>query len=149
MQIDERPGFQNWFWGVQRIGWAVLVLAAAAALAGLSGAGGWLAFGESQGSKGRVNFSAVMRMDRPETFQFRGELREVTLDERFLEMFEIGNIMPLPSRRVSVAGAVTLIFDGTGVMNITMSVTPKKVFRQHVGLSLGTEQHDLSIFVLP
>ena len=149
MQIDERPGFQNWFWGVQRTCWALLVLCVIAALAGLAGAGGPLAGGTSKGSTATVSYAAITRINRSETLIVRGGQAELILDERFLQLLDIRSITPAPARQASVDGELVLSFDGSGEMSVAIGVTARQMFVRDVGLRVGTERHDLTIFVLP
>lgn len=149
VQIDERPGFQNWFWGVQRFCWAALVVAIAAALAGLSGAGGPFSSVVSKGDVAVVSFPSIMRMNRAETLLIRGDAGSVSFDRDFLDVLDVGTITPTPSRQLAVAGGMVLIFEGAGEMSVTVSVTPKKVSRFTVGLRVGEEVHSWSTFVLP
>jgi hypothetical protein len=71
------------------------------------------------------------------------------LDRAFFDVFDLGTIVPAPSRQGSVGGALNLTIAGTGEAIIVMSVTPKKISRQDLRLRVGSNWHTLEITVLP
>lgn len=149
VEIAERPKFQNWFWGVQRLGWGGLGIAIALALAGLAGAGGPWSQRVSQSGATFISYPAILRVQRSETIKIRSDQHEMILPRTFLEVFDITSISPEPTGQKSIDRSLSLTFDGTGELMIVISVTPKKTSAKRHRLRMGVELHDLEITILP
>lgn len=149
VEIAERPRFQAWFWGVQRLSWCGLGVVMVISLAGLTGAGGPLSERFSNDTATRVTYPGVMRVNRPEILHIRSDQRELVLNSAFLQVFDIGSIVPVPTRQRSVGGDIGLTFDAVGMMTVVISVTPKTTFAPPLRVRTGAEWHELEITVLP
>ena len=149
LEIAERPRFQVWFWGVQRLSWGGLGIAIALGLLGLSGAGGLWSQRISKSADAFVTYPAVLRIERPERITILTAQGEVVLDPAFLEVFDITYILPVPKSQSSINRSLSLTFDGIGELMIEMSVIPTKASGQPLRLKVGTEWHDLEMTILP
>lgn len=115
LDLEDHRKFQFGFWRVQRIAWVGFLLILAAALAGLTGAGGPLSRASVDLGGGVVDHPRVSRWSAADEFRIRlapGESeRELLLSTAFADHFQIEDIQPAPVRSVAVADGDRLIFE--------------------------------------
>jgi|SRR5687768_10094304 hypothetical protein len=162
VDIPEDPEFHRREWRLQRIGWAVLALVAAAALLGAFGRGP-LAHAEAMSAEGtvHVSYERIARMHSPVRLEFTiapglagadGRVR-LWLDRRYAEQLEITGIQPEPAE-VSVTPALLVyhfaVSDGGRPVRVTFAVEHDRAGLVRAGagvLPQGTVQ--LGQFVFP
>ena len=161
LDIEEDEGFQRREWLVQRIGWAILALIAAAALLGAFGQG-VLADAEASSKEGTLHarYERLVRMHAPARIEFTlapglagadGRAR-LWLDRRYAEELEITGIQPEPAE-VSVTPALLIyqfaVADGGRPVRVTFSVEHGRAGPSHGAagvLPQGTVQLDQFVF---
>lgn len=114
------PGHEEREWIVQRIGWAVMALLIAAALAGLLGPGPL-----SKRHAGKMGSPLHVEYQRFGRYQAPGELRvycrpegeqfRITVDRGFIQNSEITRIMPEPIETILELDAQSFVFRREGV----------------------------------
>lgn len=134
LDIPEEPEFHRREWRLQRIGWVVLGLVAAAALAGAFGKGP-LAHAEAMSAEGTVHvaYERIARVHSPVRLEFTlapglagadGRVR-LWLDRRYAEQLEITGVQPEPAE-VSVTPTLLVyhfaVSDGGRPVRVTFAV---------------------------
>jgi len=115
-EFEEDLGFQRLFWTVERAAWIAFALLIAAALAGLTGAGGPLAHAKAETPYGSIEYPRVSRWQTADdmVIQLRpaaGSLVEIEIDRRFVEAFEIVSIQPEPQSAAATPNGMRYTFD--------------------------------------
>jgi hypothetical protein len=132
--------FQERTWRVQRVGWVVMVLLVAAALAGVF-ARGPLSRAEAQGAGLRIEYERFERYQAPSEIRVRPTPEAVAdgsvalmLDGDYAERVQVERIDPEPERAAPTAGGHVLYFPvprdarpGT----VTFRIRPQRVGLVH------------------
>ncbi len=118
-EFEEDIEFQRRFWNIERVAWIVFALLIAAALAGLTGAGGPLAHATVQTPYGSIEYPRVARWQATDDMIVRlsptaGAIADIELDRRFVENFEIVSIQPGPASSTVTPQGMRYSFDVAG-----------------------------------
>jgi hypothetical protein len=131
--VPEDRRWQEIFWTVQRISWALMGLFILGAILGVTGSGGPLSTATVTTPTGGVDYPAVTRWESGEEIVFRippGTPREVqlTLSPEFDRVFAVDSIAPQPSSSAATASGHRYTFDieGAGEKHIVFNVTSGK-----------------------
>ena len=120
LEVTYDPAHEEREWIVQRIGWAVMLLLAAAALAGLLGPGPLSDVAAGQiGSPLRVEYERFVRYQAPGELRFycRPEGKDkfqLSFDRAFIEATEIKEISPEPLETSAHGEKYSYTFRRTG-----------------------------------
>ncbi|MEJ8571471.1 hypothetical protein [Microbaculum marinum] len=132
LQIDERPRLQKVFWRVERVSWILFLLAVLAAVAGLTGAGGYLSRQVLELGDAQVDLPRISRWQTAETMTLTipgTEKRHVLrVSNSFAEHFAIEQIVPEPRRSSVADGAIEFEFaaEGPGAHFIAFGLRPTR-----------------------
>lgn len=156
--VSEDRRWQEIFWTVQRIGWALMGLFILGAMLGLTGSGGPLSKATAKTPNGAVDYPAVTRWESGEEIVFRisggapGEV-QLTLSAGFDRVFAVDSIAPQPSSSAATASGHRYTFDleGTGEKHIVFNVTSgKPALARNVSARIGNgPPARLTVTVLP
>lgn len=116
IELDEDRPFQERFWSFQRIAWVVMGLIVAAALAGLTGAGGLLSRAEATAPGATLDYPRVTRWQASDDMRLtlapRGaDQATIMIGASFFDIFEIEEIHPAPAESGATASGQRLVFD--------------------------------------
>lgn len=120
LQLDERRGFQERFWTIERIAWCVFALIIVAGLLGAFGSGGPLATKVTIIDRAIIEHPRIGRWEGTDEIKVRftpdpsARTRSLFLSNSFAEVFQVEDIQPLPVRTVIEAGGQRLFFDNPG-----------------------------------
>lgn len=132
LPIREEPGLQRWIWRCERLGWVLLAMFVALALAGLFASGGPWA------KATRISDDGQLRVDY-ERFQRRGAAATLTLelapgvnrvglDERLVADWTVEALYPQPLRMTSSDGVLWLdLAPGTGSSRLHLALRPDRL----------------------
>lgn len=132
LQLEERRGFQERFWRVQRWAWAGFGLVVLAALAGLTGSGGPLSRATLELGAGSIDYPSVARWQAADSLTLQlapGRAgRTLLLSSGFAESFEIETVHPAPLLWESGADGHRMRFavDAGAPVTIHLHVRPLK-----------------------
>jgi protein-L-isoaspartate(D-aspartate) O-methyltransferase len=158
LDVREDRRWQEVFWTVQRIGWALMGLFIVAALLGATGGGGPLSTAKAETSTGSVEYPAISRWESSEQIVFRFQpgssaKAHLTLSPQFDQVFAADSILPQPSAAVATAAGHRYTFDleGTGEKQIVFNVTTgKPALARHISARIGAgPPARLTVTVLP
>ncbi len=156
LEIDERRGFQERFWIVERAAWVCFAIIVLAALAGLTGGGGPLSRAEVRSGEGTIAYPRISRWATGDDLVLRfgpgaGEPRHVLFRREFLDVFEVETIQPAPVRSFVDGEGLHLSFDVTGAgAEAHLGVKSRRPGVVRYGIALdGGEPADLVTFILP
>lgn len=116
LDVADNPPFSRREWLVQRVAWAVALLALVAAMGGLFG-GGPASRASASAGELRVEYERFTRRLAPADLVVRlggtparPERRGVWLDAEYLEAVEVQRVTPQPDQVVSSGSRVTYLF---------------------------------------
>jgi hypothetical protein len=158
LQIEQDLQFERRSWVAERVGWGLMMLLVAAALAGLFGGG--IASRRTIGGPGiEFEYNRFGRYDSPDTIILRvspaltasGELR-IRLSEEFLEKVQIENIDPEPDE--STAGGTDRVFlfrthSSQGLLRIRVHLIPRAIGRVAGRVGAGGVNLDFAQWIYP
>jgi hypothetical protein len=157
LQIDVDHRFERADWRAQRIGWAIIALVLALAVAGLLGRGRLSRERIPFGTGDTLAFESVTRHNAPA--ELRLKLRSasanslfVDVSRAFLDDVDIRNISPEPASILSEARSTRYLFerDGTGPIEVTFVYAPNGYWRNGGWISVaGSAPVPFSQVVLP
>ena len=148
LEIDMDVDFQRRDWRFERIGWAAMLLAAAAALTGVLGHGP-LSGAEAGASGGplRVHYDRFIRHSSPAPITIEigpgaapDSLARVRIDHAYLARFDIDHIVPEPEATAAGAEHSTYVFriaDPSRPARITFALVPLGFGRLRPRVGLG------------
>ena len=119
IDIDQDIQFQKNSWKVQRVGWAMMLLIAAAAILGVFGGGPVSKAHAGDANLLRIDYARFVRLESPEKVTFNvgpaaqrvDALVELWIDQEWLEEHDVKAIVPEPSETRVAAGRVIYRFD--------------------------------------
>jgi hypothetical protein len=163
LEVDEDLSFQRRAWLVQRVGWILMLLFVAAALAGVFGAGALSRARAEVPGLLSVEYERFGRFETTETVKVRVEPAATTaktvrisIDRNFLESLRLESVMPAPSRVEVGSGRGLYVFDVVepgAPMTVTFDFQPEKIGRSEgrVGLESASEPRYVALrrFVYP
>jgi len=125
--IREDTLFQQGFWRAQRGAWLVLTLFLIAALAGLTGGGGWFSQRVVGDQMFSIRYPVVLRRQSEARFavtvvEHAGQTL-LHFDETFREIFAITGMSPPPSSSFATSWGVAYKFDLSGAGPATVQIT--------------------------
>lgn len=132
LDLDADRGFQERWWRVERVAWALMGMLILAALAGLTGAGGPLSRGHVQVGETTIDYPRIARWQSADeaTIRFAADMTgsvDVLLSTSFAEAFDVETMMPRPNRALSTVEGQLLSFDlgdAPGTKTVTLSLRP-------------------------
>ncbi|WP_288407131.1 hypothetical protein [uncultured Pseudomonas sp.] len=134
LPIREEPGLQRWIWRCERLGWVLLGLFVALALAGLFASGGPWATATQVSADGqlRVEYERFQRRGAPATLTLTLELApgldRIGLDERLVADWTVEALYPQPLRMTSSDGVLWLdLAPGTGSSRLHLALRPDRL----------------------
>lgn len=148
--VGEDPVFQRRVWIMQRIGWAAM---AGLVLLGLAGGlgDGPLSAAEAASPDGalRIRHDTVARQDSATHWRVTIPLgsRSLTIASDALAWLAVPNILPAPARQSGGEGWLTLHFDET--RQVTLTIEPLLPGRVEVRVSAGHAEAAFRMLVLP
>lgn len=157
LEIDEHRRFQERFWVVERWAWFVFAILLLAALAGLSGGGGYLSQAQADIPGGQVTYPRIARWVVNETLTIRfgrapsNAERELFLPQTFLDVFELETTQPEPIRSSAKSDGNHYYFDAAeegAVVRVGIRALKPGFVRYGLGLD-GGPPADLVTIVLP
>lgn len=170
LQIDEDRAFQRRHWRRERLAWVGFAAIVAAALAGLSGAGGPLSGQQVDLGAATAQVPRVGRLQRPDTLVIRlpaaapaaagagaaaaaagpaGSARhEVRLDPAFLDLYTVDTILPAPLAQRAGADGLWLAVAGQGG-KLRLSIRPRRAGLARFALAVDGTQARAAVLVLP
>lgn len=103
LEIDSDRAFQERFWIVERIGWALMLLIVLAALAGFTGVTGPASTGRAEAAGARVDYPRISRWQTADMLAIEfaegaGGKVEVLIPREFTRVFSIEGVTPEPSK---------------------------------------------------
>ena len=155
---EDRPWQESW-WVVQRVGWAIMALIILAALVGLTGKGGPLASATAHAAGATIDYPRITRWKSDDQLTVRlpvsasGDV-DVELSKAFGELFSIRSVEPEPSEVKATASGQRFTFevgDGPGERLIVFGIhaenpTALQTVRAQIA---NAPPADLGITVLP
>ena len=159
LEVDEDRAWQERFWTIQRIGWAVMALILLAALLGATGKGGPLASASARSPAGTIDYPRITRWQSSDQVAVRlpasasGKVN-VELSPEFAETFTIESVEPEPSQVQATAHGDLFTFDvgnGGGEKEIVFNVRAQKpLLYRSVEARIGDgPRQPLALTVLP
>lgn len=132
LPIREEPGLQRWIWRCERLGWVLLGLFVALALAGLFASGGPWATATRVSADGqlRVEYERFQRRGAPATLtlELAPGLDRIGLDERLVADWTVEALYPQPLRMTSSDGVLWLdLAPGTGSSRLHLALRPDRL----------------------
>ena len=137
LEINEDPAFQQRDWRIQRVGWAILALIIAVALAGLLGPGPLSGTMVSSGKTLEVEYQRFLRhgsqsellvkVDDEE--QTAGEVR-IAISRDYLDALDLQQVTPSPILVQAAGQSVVYVFArvaGSGPMQVKFAFEPDKL----------------------
>jgi hypothetical protein len=158
IDVAEDIAFEERFWKVQRLGWALMAALVVAALAGALGHGPASKASLAAGAT-TIDFDRVVhhgsatelrvRVDGPDAVR-RGEL-PVAFDAAYLDHMGLQRVVPEPVRSEAARGRVTLVFAaGDGPLHAVLELKPRKAGSLDTGVTVaGRDVGRVAHFVLP
>lgn len=130
--IREDPRLQRWIWRCERLGWALLGLFVALALAGLFASGGPWATAKRVSDDGqlKVEYQRFQRRGAPATLilEVAPGITRVGLDERLVADWTVEALYPQPLRMTSSDGVLWLdLAPGTGSSRLHLALRPDRL----------------------
>ncbi len=117
LEVSQNLDYQRRMWAVQRVGWALMVLALLAALVGLVGDGPLSDASAGDGGALRVEYPRFARHRAPGTLEFRltpgdGAQREarVWLNREYLRGVTVETVFPEPASVETGPEGITYVF---------------------------------------
>lgn len=131
-RIEKQIGFQHRMWRAERIGWMGMTAIVLAALAGLWGGGGPLAWGEAEKDGLSVEWARIQRSGHASPLRIhlppKPGAREAVLllGPRFAEQWRIRNMAPEPLEAAAGSEGLRLVFrrDPTGAAMVAFHAEP-------------------------
>lgn len=132
LPIREEPGLQRWIWRCERLGWVLLGLFVALALAGLFASGGPWATATRVSADGQlsVEYERLQRRGAPATLtlELAPGLDRIGLDERLVADWTVEALYPQPLRMSSSDGVLWLdLAPGTGSSRLHLALRPDRL----------------------
>ncbi|WP_288437574.1 hypothetical protein [uncultured Pseudomonas sp.] len=132
LPIREEPGLQRWIWRCERLGWVLLGLFVALALAGLFASGGPWATATRVSADGQlsVEYERFQRRGAPTTLtlELAPGLDRIGLDERLVADWTVEALYPQPLRMTSSDGVLWLdLAPGTGSSRLHLALRPDRL----------------------
>jgi hypothetical protein len=155
LQVEEDRPFQRAFWVVERCAWALFSLLLLLAMAGLTGAGGYLSRGSYSMPVGDVDYPRVSRWGASDTLRVRfddgGPTHRLTLGSQFFRYFELATIQPQPERAFAEGSGATFEFTAAppGRAEVTLYVRAFEPGFPSYRLGLDGTDTQLSTVILP
>lgn len=115
---EDRPWQEGW-WVVQRVGWAIMALIILAALVGLTGKGGPLASATADAAGATIDYPRITRWKSDDQLTVRlpasasGKV-DVELSRAFGELFSVRSVEPQPSGMQATANGHRYTFEVEG-----------------------------------
>lgn len=153
--IAEDKAFQTAVWKVQRIGWLVMLAGLCLAGLGLTGGGGVFATMGKSTASGVVTAPRVARsganIEWTIDLTAPGTQAIVTLDNAFLDAFDLQRVQPRPQVERATLGGLELTFQlgQQGSRQLRLLVKPRGAGWVQPGLRVGRHSVTLSTLVLP
>jgi hypothetical protein len=129
LQIEEKRGFQERFWIVERGAWIVFALIILLALLGFSGGGGYFSRGVVAAGEAEIDHPRISRWEASD--EFRVTLREererhrIEIQRPFSGYFQIEDIQPQPER--AVLDRAPLAEDQKLLVSLLYPVSPEDI----------------------
>lgn len=128
MEIDEDIKFQRRVWTVERVGWAIVAVVIAAALAGIFG-NGPLSRASAQAAGLQIVYERFARSQQSTELRCvvsggQPEL-QIALSRDYLDSFHIETITPAPVRNEAAGEWLVYRFAGAAPLSITFNLKPK------------------------
>lgn len=155
LQIDEKRKFQQTFWTVERVAWAVFVLILFLTVLGLTGSGGFFATASRTIDTGRLEYPRVSRWEASSEFRvaFSGgaETHRLAIEPIFFEYLEVEGIQPQPERSFTSADGVVMEFaaEQGAPVNVILYYRPLRPGYFNYNLRMDDAATSLSMVVLP
>lgn len=155
LPIREELGLQRWIWRCERLGWVLLGLFVALALAGLFASGGLWATATRVSDDGqlRVEYERFQRRGAPATLilELAPGLTRVGLDERLVADWTVEALYPQPLRMTSSDGVLWLdLVPGKKPGRLHLALRPDRLGTVDWRiLRSGQPPLELSAFVYP
>lgn len=139
LRVDEHSGFQRAMWRVERIGWALMAVVIAAALAGLLGPGP-LSRSTAASDDGRLTVDYLRFARTGGTSELSLEVDaalvddgrvDIVLGQSFLDGIDLRRITPQPAAEVATADGVRFTFDAAepGTVTVSFAFRPEAMGR--------------------
>jgi hypothetical protein len=103
LELDSDRSFQEKFWVVERVGWALMFLIVVAALAGFTGVTGAASSGRAEAAGAKIDHPRISRWQTADTLAVEfhegaaGKV-EVLIPKAFTKVFAIEGVTPEPSK---------------------------------------------------
>jgi hypothetical protein len=156
LEIVQDARFQTRDRVVQRIGWAIMLLLALAALIGVFGRGAVSrAVAESSNGRMVVHFDRIVRSTAQTNLTIElplstGEVG-IWLDRRLIDDFSLQDIVPTPSRTTTTQNHFTYYFQTTPHATVVFPLEPQKIGWRRVAIGLADQSTVLNLryLILP
>lgn len=148
---SEDLSFQQRFWRVQRIGWAVMALIVVAAVLGLLGSAGFLNNATRSTSSLQVQYRPIVRRDTATTYLItfqgqQGSQRQLLIAERLFKQADVRSVSPQPKSVTLVNGFYRYSFasdDDGKLAPVVISAWPGNTVVGPISFQIGTDQAHL------
>jgi hypothetical protein len=129
MDVDAEVKFQHRVWTAQRVGWIIIGLVVAAALAGLFGTGP-LSRASAQGPGVQIDYERFGRWQQPMKLRcFLSATKsdtQIALSRAYLESVQVEEIIPRPVQVEAAGHWLVYRFAGPAPMTITFNLRPRE-----------------------
>jgi hypothetical protein len=156
LQMNEKRGFQETFWKVERIAWVVFGALVLLALVGFTGSGGFFSTTRHTIAEGAVTYPRVSRWDTADevkiTFFNGATNHRLEFQEPFASFFRIEDIQPRPQSSTAAKDGSVFEFAGEkgATVHVTLHIRAAHPGFMDAGVRIdGSEPVPLSTFVLP
>jgi hypothetical protein len=155
LQLEEKRGFQQRFWMLERLAWVLFAALVASAMAGLAGGGGYfsrqsVAIGNAVADLPRI--TRAQGSDNITLLLHGAEAsRSIVLGDDFTRYFLIEHMQPAPERSLMVSSGLELVFAGSteGPIRVLLDIRPLRPGFASFDLAVGDQRTAAEILVLP
>lgn len=156
LQLAEHRSFQEWFWKLERVAWALFGAVTVAATMGFAGAGGWFASATTNIGGAEVKYPLTARWERPTEMEvsfppsYKGPV-SLSLGSGFLYSFSIEDVQPKPFEVVAHDQREEFHFRATsgGERKVVFTIKPKHAGKAEYAAEIAGSKQVLWTWIWP
>lgn len=156
LDIETDRPFQERMWVAERIGWLLMLLLVAAALAGFAGTTGPASSARVESGGAKIDYPRIARWQTADTMtvEFSGSgTAQIRLPAAFADVFAIENVTPNPAKVVATPEGPLFEFElaqGAGPKKVNFALrADKPVLPRRARGDVAGQPYELSFSVLP